>query len=343
MEPPLQAQGGSSIVYLNNCDLDYMPDLSETEKSVIFLSDNWITTLFDEYIPRSCSKFVASRNKIYSDGLPFEWPPRVEEIDLEHNYLFDTDGVRWPDGLKKLSLAANPLKVWPSMIPECLEYLNLEKTDIRTVDSLPASCKTFLASHCQIRQLPTALPDNLLFLNLSMNNLKLRGLPIHWGNSLKVLDLDDNRLAQFPEGLPDSLEVLKLRKNHIKLVPRKLPSNLTILALDRNCIRAVQIEKRRKPIDWVSLIDNELTESVRDYQERLHIEWAKHIEERHNWNEDFHKAASKKIRRVWRTYTLRRGLRNWRKTAILKDELLQASMHPDRAGRFENLSEHWGC
>lgn len=334
-------------LHLSHSNLDFMPDLSNQDKQTINLENNRISTIFSEYLPHTILKLLLGYNKIHSDGLPFEWPGRLESISLDHNYLQDSDGVRWPEGLKNLNLDSNPLKYWPEMLPSSLERLSMNRTDIRIVEPLPENLKQFHARSSRITQLPTSLPDRLEMLILGDNLLRSSRLPQHWGLNLKQLNLSGNSLKYFPQGLPDTLKVLWLDDNKITEIPNGLPANLAIFFIRRNKIRKIGYEKRVKPIGCLFVEDNELTESVSDYQDKTGNTYAIEVHDVDNWNKVNHSLAANRIRKIWRSYKIRSRLRSWRKTAIVKQELQEVSMHPSRAGRFENISEgwqdHWGC
>lgn len=320
-----------------------MPDLSETQAEYIHLSDNNIPVVYNEYLPNTCKVLNLAFNHIHSDGLPFEWIPGLETLFLDHNYISDTDGIEWPPALKNICLDSNPLKVFPIGLPNTLQKLNLNKTYIQTIQPLPESLEYLSANSSKVRQIPTSLPERLRILYLSSNFLKLRSLPQDWGKCLKVLNLSNNDIVKIPDNLPETLEILSLRNNCLSEVPPNLPPNLTVLNVAKNYIRRVHIERRQKPIDFVDLTDNELIESMSDYQEKKGYAWARTIEENQNWKLLHHHEAATKIKKAYRVYKLKTRLRSWRKTALLKQEIQQVSMHPCRAGLFEDISQMWGC
>jgi Leucine-rich repeat (LRR) protein len=334
MDPP-------RIFCLSHSRLDYMPDLCQSNHDTIVLENNDIHILFSEYLPPRVKCLQAGWNRISGDGLPNFWPPQLEDISLEHNYIQDTDGIVWPESLKKLNLNGNPLKYWPTL-PNGLVELSLSKTDIQTIDPLPSGLQTFFARSARVRQLPPSLPEGLQVLMLSNNFLRSSRLPQHWGSSLQQLNLSKNSLTMFPKGLPNTVTLLALDDNQITEIPADLPKNLEILLIRRNKIQKIAIADRAKPIGWVCLDDNELTESISDYQQKTRIRWANTVTENFNWNHESHHNAARMIRRKWRSYKLRTRLRTWRKTSQVKTELQQVSMHPSRAGRFENISSEWG-
>jgi Leucine-rich repeat (LRR) protein len=329
-------------LFLEDGKFEFLPDLSNIQSQSINLNKNQISTIFIEYIPRICKVLLLERNRIHSDGLPFEWHVGIRTISLAENYLFDTEGVEWPICLENLNLSKNPLRAWPEGLPQGLHVLNLSHTFLKRVEFLPDHLQVLNISSSGVSQLPTALPQTLQILDLHTNYLRNSRLPFDWGESLRVLDLENNCLIKVPENLPDSLEVLRLSNNRILEIPKNLPANLKVLLLDGNKVRTVHYEKRKHPIQFLSLNDNELTESVRDYQEKHTLLFAEQVREENNWCQPHHTQAAQKIRRSWKLYKFRKCLRTLSKTLRVREELFQVSMHPCRAGRFENISSDWG-
>ncbi len=322
--------------------LTIMPDLSWSRSTELHIENNDIRVIFSEYLPLVIQILEAGGNRIHNDGIPFDWPESLESIALDYNSITDTEGIRWPAGLKKLYLHSNPLKTWPPALPDGLQVLSLNKTDICDVMPLPLGLKQFFIRGARVRQLPPCLPDSLEVIIAANTFLRSSRLPSYWGNSLKQVNLSKNSLTSFPKGLPDSVQVLCLDGNKITEIPAGLPENLRMLFVRKNKLRVITIEARANPLHLVAVDDNELTVSVRDYQKNTKVQWARSVTEGGNWNQEIHHAAQKTIRQKWRVYRLQKRLRTLKKTAIVREELQQVSMHPSRAGRFENISVDWG-
>jgi hypothetical protein len=329
-------------LFLEDAKFEFLPDLSSIHAGIINLNKNEINTIFIDYIPRICKVLLLDHNRIHSDGLPFEWHDGIRTISLAQNFLFDTDGVSWPICLENLNLSHNPLRVWPEGLPETLIVLNLSHTFLKRVEFLPQHLRVLNASSSEISQLPTAFPETLQIVDLHNNFLRNSRLPFDWGQNLQVLDLEKNSLIKIPEHLPNTLQILRLSNNRITEIPKDLPENLTTLLIDGNKIRKIHYEKRKKPIKLLSLNDNELTESVRDYQEKNKLTFAEQVREEENWNQPRHMQAAKKILTQWKLYRFRKCIRTIGKTRKVREELLQVSMHPCRAGHFEDISSDWG-
>jgi len=164
------------------------------------------------------------------------------------------------------------------------------------------------------------------------------GLPFDWGVRLRILNLSNNRLKEFPSNLPDSLEQLHLQYNLIELVP-SLPSNLQVLLIGHNKVKDVVFTQRKTPLTYVQLTNNQLTFSILEHQMSTHnFTWAKTVDESDNWYNPHYIVASRMIKRVWRRYRLKKTLRTWLKTARVKEELISIAMHPSRYGQFEDLA-----
>ena len=91
----------------------------------------------------------------------------------------------------------------------------------------------------------------------------------------------------------------------------------------------------------VFLNGNQLLESVEDALIDSGLQWTQIIWEADNWFGPEHKEAAKRIQKAWKVFVIPRALRAWLKTARIKDELLEVSMHPSRIGQFEELSNAW--
>lgn len=328
--------------YFENTNLYFMPDFSGTVYTGLNLNHNHLHSLCEDFIPRTCKVVLAGHNNLTADGLPTEWPEQVETISLDANSIRDTEETSWPVGLTALNLDGNPLQVWPNRLPDSLTSLNVSHTNIQKVDPLPRQLKRLEANSSKVKQLPTSLPDSLEFLFLYNNLLRNSRLPFAWGENLKILDLTRNALTKFPEHLPDSLETLYLDENKITEIPARLPTNLVTLVLESNLVRKITLEPRRKPLQVFSVANNQLTVSVRQLQREKGIDFALTIREIDNWYDPVFDESVKKIQKAWKVYRMKKPLKAFLKTSRVKGELQQVSMHPCRAGRFENISSEWG-
>jgi hypothetical protein len=104
-------------------------------------------------------------------------------------------------------------------------------------------------------------------------------------------------------------------------------------------VKTIIFKKRKTPLTYVQLTNNQLTFSVIEVQISIpeHI-WARSVDESHNWSNITYHLTSNLIKRVWRRYRLKKTLRAWLKTARVKEELIARAMHPSRYGQFEDLA-----
>jgi hypothetical protein len=104
-------------------------------------------------------------------------------------------------------------------------------------------------------------------------------------------------------------------------------------------VKTIVFKKRKTPLTYVQLTNNQLTYSVIEvqmiYPDNL---WARSVDELHNWSNITYHLSSNLIKRVWRRYRLKKTLRIWLKTARVKEELIARAMHPSRYGQFEDVS-----
>jgi Leucine-rich repeat (LRR) protein len=334
-------------IYLDACDLSSQPDFSNVHAGCLTLAENSIHSISDDCFPQGVQILDFSYNYIHDDGLPFQWPDTIEELYLTHNSICNyDDDTLWPDHLKVLCISKNPLQQIPSDLPESLEKLYLDRTQLKQIQKLPSNLKVLSVESSYLRSLPKELPHGLEKLFAARNFLHSTLLPRHWGFSLQVLNLEKNKLIEFPKNLPNTLRVLRLNNNNITQIPEALPESLVYLTIANNKVRKVQLSKRKKPIQFVYLANNQLTQSIQNEQEQKQIQWGTSIIEVSNWTNDVYIASAKTIQAKFRNFRLKKILRTWRKLGHVRQELQASAMHPSRAGQFENVSPdwgHWGC
>ena len=328
-------------VFLESCFLDFQPDVSEQKATTLRLARNNINILNNEHFPRRCKVLDASVNRIRNDGIPLEWLASLEEIYLDENFIHDTEGVVWPPGLRLLSLSGNPLCDFPPDLPDSVETILCKNTRLNKITKLPSSLKHIALNGSSIYRIPYELPSTLRTFCANGNLLTTRSLPVSWGMSLRTLCLDDNKIAQFPQGLPNTVQHISLNRNRIKEIPDDLPADLLTMSLYQNRIQIIHYGQRKKPIEVVILNDNELICCVNKDQEKMEFRWANSIQELDNWNVGGYHLCANRIARAWKRYCLRKGMRQWGRMNKVRWELYAASMHPNRAGRFQNIDPQW--
>lgn len=166
------------------------------------------------------------------------------------NYCYWNSLPALPNGLTYLDMSSNNFPVFPTNLPNSIQYLYANNSNISTLTSLPSSLFSIYINDNSLTSLPT-LPNNLTTLNIDRNQIKsLPTLPsviqsISWqGNqldsvkpfvasgSLKTLYLDNNNLKALPT-LPSGLTFLSIKANSFDSFP-KLPSLLTTLDISYN-------------------------------------------------------------------------------------------------------------
>jgi len=333
-------------IYLERCGLVTQPDFSRARATHLNLAENSIHILLEQFLPEGIQVLDYSYNYIHDDGLPDWWPNTLEELFLTNNCITNHDDeFLWPDHLKVLCLSKNPLQSIPGDLPNTLEKLFVDRTEITRTGRLPPNLKVFSAKDARLRHLPKELPATLEKLYLQRNFLCSQ-LPRDWGLNLQILNLEKNKLRRFPKNLPDSLRVLQLSYNEITSIPDKLPENLVFLSICDNKVRTVGLTKRTHPIQCVYLKNNQLITKLGEEQVKKDIQWALSILEDENWTTAEYILSAKVIQKQYKLFRLKKILRTWKKQAQIREELLATSMHPSRAGQYENVSpewNHWGC
>ena len=325
-----------SVLQLKNCNLHTQPDLSRSQVNRLSFAGNLITVFFSEYLPQNLQHLDLGNNYLADDGIPFLLPDSIQELLLDSNNICSFDGIHWPTSLQTLKLDNNCLRALPTGLPPTLEKLSARHTNIKQIYTLPPNLKELIVNFTLLNKLPRRI--HLEVLEAHSNHLPSMGLPFDWGVRLRILNLSNNRLKEFPSNLPDSLEQLHLQYNLIELVP-SLPSNLQVLLIGHNKVKDVVFTQRKTPLTYVQLTNNQLTFSILEHQMSTHnFTWAKTVDESDNWYNPHYIVASRMIKRVWRRYRLKKTLRTWLKTARVKEELISIAMHPSRYGQFEDLA-----
>jgi len=321
-----------NVLQLKNCNLQTQPDLSRSQATRLSFAGNSISAFFTEYLPQNLQHLDLGNNYLAEDGIPFVLPDSIEELFLDSNNICRLDGIHWPTSLKTLRLDNNCIRSLPEGLPPTLEKLSARHTNILQIHTLPATLKELIINLTLLNKLPRRI--HLEVLEAHTNHLTTSGLPHDWGLRLRILNLANNRLKEFPRRLPDCLEQLHLQYNLIELVPA-LPTNLQVLSIGHNKVNNIVFTRRRTPLTYVQLTDNQLAFSVVEFQ-MIHRDciWATTVDESDNWVGLKFEIASDLIKRVWRRYRLKKTLRTWLKTARVKEELIATAMHPSRYGNF---------
>jgi Leucine-rich repeat (LRR) protein len=329
---------------LDHSDLQYLPDLSNQTHEELSLKENYLRVLPEDLLPLGLKKLLLDFNYIKSDGLPVVFPNTIEELSFNYNMITDfRDVVRFPDRLKKLSVRHNPLCSFMNLCIDSLEELSIEKTQLDTISLLPRVLERLFASSNYLSMLPNRFPTTIRLIQLNNNCLRYAGLPSYWGTALEELQLANNKIERFPRNLPPSLKVLNLSDNRISEIPATLQGfpNLQVLSLANNKIRTISIEIRRNPIAVVNVTNNELTVSLQEQNQEIQSRWAKVLVDSKNWTSNQHHKVASRIQTNWRISRISVRIRTWKRTGVLKEELMCVSMMPERVWQTDVISPQW--
>lgn len=130
--------------------LQFQPSLAESSAKDVLMNDNRIRVIYPELFPLECEFVNFSKNQIYSDGVPDEWPEGIEEINLSKNKISELDVIRWPSTLKRLNLSYNPLTRVPVGLPPSLVELDIRGTKIQEVTNVPDSVQNVYVYGCPV-------------------------------------------------------------------------------------------------------------------------------------------------------------------------------------------------
>ena len=325
-----------NVLQLKNCNLQTQPDLSRSQASRLSFAGNSISAFFAEYLPPNLQHLDLGNNYLAEDGIPFVLPDSIEELLLDSNNISRLDGIHWPTSLRTLILDNNCIRTLPGGLPPTLEKLSARHTNIQQIQTLPPNLKQLVVNFTLLTKLPRRI--HLEILEAHTNHLSSMSLPTDWGLRLRILNLSNNRLKEFPRNLPESLEQLHLQYNLIELVPT-LPSALQVLLIGHNKVKNIVLTKRKTPLAYLQVTNNQLTFSLVELQlMNDDFTWVKTVDEADNWCGLNFITASELIKRAWRRYRLRKTLRTWLKTARVKEELIATAMHPSRYGHFEEVT-----
>jgi Leucine-rich repeat (LRR) protein len=314
---------------LTNSNLETFPHLSGFEYKKVNASSNSIQVLWDEHMPRGIEELNLDENRLGTDGLLIEWPNTIKSLSLAYNPYRLLDIVaRWPTALRVLNLSNTNLMEVPTNLPPALEVLNVSRTFIKQIGLLPEGLKELYVNSTELKfPLAGEVP------HAANNSLRNGGLPLSWGSSLKFLDLNYNHLTHPPRRLPNTIEYLNLSGNFINSISSEgnFPESLKVLHLGHNRIFELPAWVSKRQIRFT--IQRNLL--VKPVEAVNCLTWIS------QWIGPGYTEAAHMIQKVWRRYRMRRRLSAWRKSCILRVELLALAMHPDRAGRYEDISSEW--
>jgi Leucine-rich repeat (LRR) protein len=305
------------------------------------LSHNRVRVLWSQNMPRDVESVNLEANELYSDGLLEDWPETIHTLNLSRNpFCRLSETMRWPLNLRSLNLSGVPVQSIP-FLPEGLEELDISFTDIEHLLTLPKTLLVLKANNSILRSVPRIMPVGIREVNLARCKLKnAAALPSFWGLALESLCLSRNKIDMWPKALPHTIRHLNLSNNRIQQIPDTNPfSFLKTLNLSNNRIQQIP--------SWISsaAASSRTTLIFLSGNCLIHVDsyWLTggilSIDDQ--WNTVAHQASAKIIQRFWKRSKVFLRLRYLRRMNLLRIDLLTETMHPDRAGKFDELSERW--
>jgi Leucine-rich repeat (LRR) protein len=323
---------------LSNSNLHSIPTLQQLHKKAISLNNNPIYTINTDNIPNDIEWLSLKRTIHPIDAWIGRALLHLHTLILDRTVSCDFHLLsQMVPNLRHLSIMdLHSLRSLIGLSELHLETLQCDGTIINKLEYLPRSLQTLSADSCEIQIIQSRLPSDIRRCILANNCLFSGGIPLKWGAYLEELDLSHNYLKSFPRGLPGTLRILKLQYNRIVNLPFVLPESLELLNLTHNRVRELpSMIMRVKPILFCNVENNCLT-----YVPETH-EWCKILLTRENWASVDHAKSVRKIQKLWRLFRLRKTLRNIYRCSHVRQELLATAMHPERAGKFEDIHPEW--
>lgn len=315
--------------------LENLMDLSTKAFETLVLNKNYLQYLPFDMLPPNLKHISADTNDILT--LLIDTPmPQLKSISLQKNKITVVEIDFELPSLHSLYLHKNYIRdiSFLQNLPNLI-HLDISFNEVEILEHLPSSLVTLKANFCKIRMIQSRLPSNLVELSLIGNRLKNGSLPFSWGNSLRLLDLSNNQLKEFPKRLPDSLERLFLCMNEVPLLPKRLPSSLKVLNLNKNKLRILPDTMNVK-LALLFVAENHLTDVFSE--EPL---WTKQFFGHENWNMPLHQESQKSIKKCWKRYLFQKRLRHLYRSRRIYEELLMVALHPDHVLQTDTFSPEW--
>ncbi len=313
-----------------------MFDLHSKNCEILVLNKNFLKYLPCDCLPFTLVHLSLDQNDLHNLELDMPFP-RLKTLTAEKNDMEFLSLQTSLPSLTYLNLKHNCL--WNlEFLSACpaLETLNITRNEIEVVEALPSSLKELKAEFNQIKMCQSRLPEGILHVNLLGNELKMAGLPLSWGSSLRTLHLGYNFLTEFPKHLPDTLEDLGLQNNLLEEIPSKLPANLKRLSIVGNQIKKLPTLLNVR-LDVCLASHNMITQNF----EKEPLKWVTHFFESQNWNTPLHHSSQSIICRCWKRNLLKIRLRHLFRARRIYEELLMVTMHPDHILQTDTFSPEW--
>jgi len=176
------------------------------------------------------------------DNFRFEFPDWVEYIDLSYNNIYD--------------FYEGKTENYP--LPKNLKVLNLEYNKLTTLPIIPSTVMAFKSNNNFIDKIQN-IPDDILILNLSSNNIREWKFKL---NKIKRLYLNHNKLSTFngiEAEISDTLQELHLQNNLLKEITSYtsgINDNLRHLDLSNNYLE--KIPDLNDGLEYLNVANNKL-------------------------------------------------------------------------------------
>jgi Leucine-rich repeat (LRR) protein len=183
---------------------------------------------------------------------------------------------------------------------------------------MPVGIREVNLARCKIRNAATTLPSfwGLALESLCLSRNKIEMWPKALPHTIRHLNLSNNRIQQIPDTNQFSfLKTLNLSNNRIHQIPSWIAASRTALIfLSGNCLINVDCSY---PTGGIVSIEDQ-------------------------WNTVAHQVSARIIQNFWKRAQIFLRLRYLRRMNLLRTDLLTETMHPDRAGHFDDdISERW--
>jgi hypothetical protein len=185
-----------------------------------------------------------------------EIPDSVEYLELE-NVKFSKFPNHISKNLKELYFKFYFNKsIFDISKMKKLWFLKIDQSYwLENIGKLHDNLKIIDIQYCWKLKYPKKLPENLIWLNISNNNLghlpDLSNL-----KKLKWFDFCNNKITSINKELPDNLSYLLFENNEIQSLPVKFPINSIYITFENNKIKEIPDLSNLKKLTFVDFIGN---------------------------------------------------------------------------------------
>ncbi|KAI5968953.1 hypothetical protein CANMA_002012 [Candida margitis] len=263
---------------------------------ILDVSSNRISSVDKVDFPNNLNELNASRNCI-KRLCSVDFPSGLKALDVSENYLESIDigrnndniplqievvtinsnkcpilGFNWsklPSSVKVLSFENYKTKQRFFEFGKLVVSASLRNSDLSVLERLnfKANCnfRRLDVSACNLSSFDFDLPETILEIDLSGNELKEFPQQLDQLKFLRVLNLSKNQLVEISVELPNAIEILDFSDNQLSEVNITFASDknaIEILDLSNNSIRELQLsfEKGPSKLQSLNLRKNQLKE-----------------------------------------------------------------------------------